>query len=331
VTTRWRYRAAVGDGAVRSGVLDAPSRDAALEVLRRQAMVPVTLAPAAGAATRRLGLGAARAVWLRTVATLAGAGVPLDRALAFAAQDAGHPAVAAAADRAARAVADGAPLSAALRAEPAVFAPLDAALVAAGEAAGALAPALDRVARRREEAEALTAELRGALVYPTALAVATGVGVTVLLAVVVPRFAAMLAGLGGTLPWSTRALLAVSAVVTRGWPVLAAVAIGAVLIWRAVRADPAGARRLAAARRRWPVWGPLERALDTARLTRALGTLLDGGVALVPALRLAADAVGNAATRDQVPRRRRGGGGGAARGSAGRRGAAAGGASGRRG
>src|SRR5207249_1978073 len=96
---RFQYRAATPEGRMIEGVLQAPSSRTALEQLRRQRLYPVDLARVGGepAQPRSEGLARAPAVALfaRTVATLLGAGVPLDRALSFGADQARHPELAA--------------------------------------------------------------------------------------------------------------------------------------------------------------------------------------------------------------------------------------------
>jgi len=91
---QFRYRAATPDGQFVEGVMQAASQQSVLDGLRRQHLYPVRVdaAPAVGAAVRgrRLGRRAAVVVWTRNLASLLGAGVPLDRALAFTVQYAGH-------------------------------------------------------------------------------------------------------------------------------------------------------------------------------------------------------------------------------------------------
>src|SRR2546430_14836332 len=98
-TTSFRYRAATAQGELVEGVLQAPSQGNALEELRRQRLYPVELAELTitrAPARNTLGKRRALALFTRTLATLLGAGVTLERALAFAAKQAAHPDVAAA-------------------------------------------------------------------------------------------------------------------------------------------------------------------------------------------------------------------------------------------
>ncbi len=297
----FRYRATTDAGAMRDGVIRAASREEALRELRRQALWPVTVDVVATATTSvgwRTRLGGQKpavALWTRTLATLVGAGASMDRALQVAAAQVTLPAVHAALRQVHADVRGGAALAGAMRAHPTLFDALHVGLVEAGESSGQLAPALSTLATALDEEDARRAQLQTALLYPALVAVVTAVGVLVLLLVVVPRFAGMLADVGGTLPWSTRVLVALGSVLARFWWLLAAGGALAAVAWQQWAASPAGAVAWGRLRLQLPVTGALERTIATARFTRALGLLLHGGSSLLPALRLARSGVANPA------------------------------------
>jgi type II secretory pathway component PulF len=210
-------------------------------------------------------------VAVRTLATLLGAGVPLDRALGFAGDHAGHPEVAAALAATRRDVRAGATLGDAMRRQPAVFGALHVAMLAAGEAGGALGAAAARLADHLDESAELRAQLRAALLYPAVMSVVAGVGVTVLMLFVVPRFVGMLDIAGGVLPLSTRLLLATSRLVAGLWWLWVGLAVAGVAGGRAWLARPENRFRWHRRRLALPVAGRIERGIATARFTRTLG------------------------------------------------------------
>ena len=295
---RFRYRASDADGRLVEGVVQAPTRVIALEELRRQRLVPVDISPLGGeglGTTRQQRRAQALATWTRTVATLLEAGVPLDRALDFGATHAGHPDIAAASSDVRSDVLSGSTIAAALRKRVDVFGPLVPAMASAGEESGALAHAMARLADHLDEANDLRAQVRSALVYPAIMAAASTLGITVLLAFVVPRFAAMLQETGGTLPRSTRALVGMSRVVTEWWWLWVLLGAGAIVATRWWLGDAANRRWLHESRLRWPVLGAIETSLSTARFARALGMLLGSGMPVLTALRIARGTVSNLA------------------------------------
>ena len=298
VAERFRYRASDADGRLVEGVVNAPTRVIALEELRRQRLVPVDIAPLAneraGGATKQRRTQAL-STWTRTVATLLEAGMPLDRALSFAETHAGHPAIASASADVRAEVQNGSTLADALRKRSTVFGSLVPAMAAAGEESGALDQAMARLADHLDDANDLRGEVRSALIYPSIMAGASAAGITVLLAFVVPRFAAMLQETGGTLPLSTRMLVGVSRVVTAWWWLWLLLALGAVVTIRTWLGDGSNRRRYHAARLRWPIFGAIETSFSTARFSRALGMLLSSGMPVLAALRIARGTVTNLA------------------------------------
>lgn len=304
--SRYRYRAATAEGQVVEGVLQAPSRQTVLETLHRQRLYPVAVdAVGTGGLPRRrssLGAGAALALWARNTATLLSAGLPLDRALGFLADHLGNDALRDALKRVRREVQGGASLADAVAAQPSVFSPIVAAMISAGEATGQLDVVFERLAEHLEERTELRSQVRSALVYPALMSVVAGLGVVVLLGFVVPRFTAILQEVGGTLPLSTRLLVAVSGVLTRWWwvwlPLLGATGYGAVTALRRTEMR----RRWHGSRLHWPWVGDLELKYATAQFTRTLGLLLRSGLSILPALRIARTTVPNIVVREGIER-----------------------------
>jgi general secretion pathway protein F len=262
MSARFRYRAATPEGQVMEGVVHAPSRQSVMEELRRQHLYPVTVdeSTPTGAARggRRLGRRAAVTLWTRNAATLLGAGIPLDRALAFTAQFASHPGLAETIRQVRRAVQGGASLADALAQHPRYFDPLFIALVSAGESSGALDVVFARLSEHMEESAELRSQVFSALLYPALLAVVAIVGVTILLGFVIPRFATVLADVGGTLPLSTRLLLGASALLTKAWWLWLALGAAAVYLIPTALARPETRRRWHATRLAWPWIGDIE-------------------------------------------------------------------------
>jgi len=301
VSTTYRYRAATPDGRVVDGVLEAASPLAAIDALRQQTLVPVSVEP-----TTRDKPGGASVGWLtpgrrddalaaatRTIATLLAGGATLDRALRFAAEHAGTPALSEALQGVRADVQRGATLASALHERQATFGAFAAAIVRSGEEGGSLDEALSLLADQVERSRELRAQLRTALWYPALLGTVAGLGVIVLLAIVVPRFVSMLGVTGGTLPTSTRLLVLLSALVTQGWWILL-LAFGLIVVGaRAWLEAPGHRERLHRARLRWPVTGGLERTIAAARYCRSFGLLLQGGSGVLSAMRVARQGVQN--------------------------------------
>lgn len=311
-TVAYRYRAATTRGDEVRGVVRASSPSGAMEELRRQSLVPMEIAPDDGTRdgaaqgggagfTLTSGRAEARAIAMRTIATMVSAGATLHRALAFAGKNSTNEEMRHSIEALAGAVQRGASLSSALRSEERVWGSLAAAVAHAGEESGTLDDALSRLADHYDRANELRATLRQALWYPALMGVVAGVGVTILLMFVVPRFVAMLGETGqGAFPPSTRALIAMSRFVrTWWWAILLVLAGGWFWLVTWLR-DAEHRRRFHAARLTWPLVGGVEREVCAARFARAFGTLLSGGVGVLGAIRIAATAVPNDSLQHQL-------------------------------
>ena len=127
----------------------------------------------------------------------------------------------------ARDITAGLRFSAALQRHPAQFNALYCQLVEVGEAAGALAAVLARIADDRERAAAQRAKVRAALTYPVAILVLAIAITAALLVWVVPTFKQIFDGFGATLPAPTQFVLALSSGAAR-WSIPAFAMIFAV-------------------------------------------------------------------------------------------------------
>jgi general secretion pathway protein F len=306
VTRRFRYRAATAGGQIREGVLQGGSRDMVLRELRGQQLTPVQVEPDLPV-TRRPRLKAGRrgpavSLWSRELATLLDAGLPLERALSVTAGHTDNPGLADVLREVRGDLRGGAAFSEALARHPRWFPPLVPALVEAGEATGSLETVMDQAAEHLEETADLRSQVRAALVYPVLMAGVASLGVLVLLVFVIPRFTAILEDVGGALPLTTRALAGGSALLLKGWWLWLGLAIAGALWVRSALARPGTRERWDARRLGVPGTGALERKYLTARLTGTLGLLLESGVPVVHALRIAARTLGNRAVRAGVER-----------------------------
>jgi type II secretory pathway component PulF len=297
----YRYRAARPDGAIVAGVLDAASQDDASGILAERGLFPVALHPVETDARRSAASRQDLAIVFRSLATLVGAGVPLERAVA-ATEPLVRGRLREVLSGTRTALREGKSLAQALALGLGVVPAVALGMVRAGERSSQLPAALEQVASHLEQEAELVARVRQALAYPMLLAVAGTASVLVIGTVVVPRFAELLGDLGQSVPLATRLLLSGSAVLARFWmPLLAIVML---VIWAAVEwwRRPAGRQRVDETLLSLPMIGPLRQALATARVARALGGMLRAGMPLLPALEAARDAAGDAAVAARLSR-----------------------------
>src|SRR5207247_1860596 len=278
------YRALTGGGGARGGVIGAESARAAWQELRARGVYPTELreqAAGTGWAGRRLGAEELAAA-TRQLATLAGAGVPVAEALAAVAGRGEPPTLGRGLPVAEARLREGEPLADALAASPRVFPPLFRDLVRAGEASGALATVLARLADHAEASAALRARLRAALTYPAVMSAATVAVLAFLLAWVVPQLTQLFAETGTRLPLATRLLIGATGCVRRTWWLILAAGAGAAWALARWAATPAGRARSAVGGRAGSLGRMLERA--AAACEREVETAVSAATALVEPL-----------------------------------------------
>lgn len=299
----YRYRAARADGAIVTGALDAASEREASAVLSDRGLFPVALHPDGADERRQAASRRDLAIVFRSMATLFGAGVPLERAM-VSTEPLARGALRQLLKEARSGLNEGKSLAQALGAGRGVVPGVVLGIVRAGERGSQLAAALEQVATHLEQEAELVARVRQALAYPLLLGVAGTASVLVIGTVVVPRFADLLGDLGQSLPFTTRLLLTGSSLLSRLWiPLLGLAAVvtwGMVEWWR----RPAGRHLVDETLLSLPVIGGLRLALGSARVTKALGGMLRAGMPLLPALDAAREAAGDAAIGSRLTRAR---------------------------
>lgn len=302
------YQALDPSGNTRRGVLQADTARAVRGVLRERGLNPLSVeevreggaAAPAGWPWRR-GLGTAQlALLTRQLATLLGAGLPIDEALGALAEQADNERQRATVVALRARVSEGASLAGALREFPDAFPDLYCATVGAGEQSGHLAGVLDRLADHAEASDALRQKVLAALAYPLLLTLVAIAVVAGLLGWVVPQIIAVFDNLQQALPWPTRVLVALSALVRHwGWLLLLLVA-GLALAARLALRREAWRERWHATLLRLPLVGRVERAANTARAMRTLALLAASAVPLLDALGIAAQVVSSLPLRQAL-------------------------------
>jgi type II secretory pathway component PulF len=293
-STTFAFRAAALDGRIDAGHLDAESPVHARQLLTARGLFVLDVVARGPAGVRRRRMSDADlALGLRILADLLDSGLSVARALRAFAQLAPKgwrqalPAIQ-------QSIKQGESFAAALASAPVELPSMIIGIAQAGEAGAGLAQAIRRAAELTDSTVETRAAIRSALVYPAVVAVAGVLAIVVLVTVVLPKFALILADLGQELPASTRLVLqlanaARAAVLPGGMGIAACLAARSVAL-----RSPAGKRREARALLALPLIGSMRRGSAVGRVARSLATLLDGGVPLSTALSIAARSSGDA-------------------------------------
>lgn len=301
---QFHYRAATANGSMREGAIEAGTAAQAVALLRNQGLRPIGVTPMVA---RRTGAKARLdpaqiAKLFGELATLLGAGLSLDRALGIAIDNAETAAMRQQLQALHKQVKEGVPLSEALSASTAAFPPLAAPMIAAGEASATLPAALAKLAGTLERTQKLRSDVISALIYP---AILTGIGLSVIalmLLFIVPQFEGLFQSGQDRLPPMTQFVMHASQGLRAYGLILLAALVGVGALLRGWLRQPGARALLDRQLIALPQIGDLIRRMETGRFARVLGTLLNGGVALAPALALAQRTLGNQVMASAVAR-----------------------------
>jgi general secretion pathway protein F len=305
----YRYKALNSRGETLDGQMEAASGAEVASRLQEQGHLPVEarLASEGGGESAWRALfkpkpfaGERLVQFTQQLATLLGAGQPLDRALGILLELPEDALAKRTITDIRDAVRGGASLSTALERQHGTFSRLYVNMVRAGEAGGSLHETLQRLAEYLERSHALKNRVINALIYPIIVFVIVGGSLLFLLGYVVPQFAAMYDSLDAEIPLVTKMVLGISLFVRDWWWILLALPVLALVWLDRKRRDPAFRAKLDAWLLERRFIGPLVAKLETARLARTLGTLLKNGVPQLTALGIGRNVLGNRALVDAV-------------------------------
>ena len=197
-------------------------------------------------------------------------------------------------------IAGGAGLADAMSEQPGVFDEPVVRMVAVGEKAGNLDEVLGQLAEFQERSLQLKDRVLGAVLYP-AVVFSTALAVSLfLMTVVVPMLLTNLIEAGRTLPWPTRVLKGTSDFLVAHGLLLAAGALGAVVVTAILIKTKRG--RLAWHRLllRIPITGSLASRQAISRLASTIAVLMRSGIEYIEAADVAAGAATNLVFREAL-------------------------------
>ncbi len=234
------------------------------------------------------------AIFLRQMATMMKAGVPLVQSLDIVGKGHENPNMQDLLMNIKGDIESGSPIADALRKQPKYFDELVCDLIHAGEQSGTLEQMLDRIATYKEKTEALKSKIKKAMMYPTAVIIVAIAVTAILLIYVVPMFSSLFKGAGADLPAFTQMVVNMSESLQENWFIYLVILVA--IIFGFLQLNEKSAKFRAFKDRfllKFPVFGPIINKAAVARYARTLSTTFSAGVPLVDALQSAAGASGN--------------------------------------
>ena len=300
----FEWKGTARNGQVASGTLVADSKDAVINMMRRQQIV-VTAVKEKGKELAIPKFGGRVppqlvAIFTRQFSVMIDAGLPLVQCLEILASQQENKGFKRALIQIRQDVESGSNLADSMRKHPKIFNDLFTNMVAAGEAGGILDTILQRLAQYIEKAVKLNSQVKSAMIYPVAVIVIATLVVGVILWKVIPTFANLFAGLGAELPLPTRVVIAASNGLVRFGPIIIVGLCAAGYGFKQYYASVNGRRVVDAVVLKMPILGDLMRKIAVARFCRTLSTLLASGVSILEALDITARTAGNAIVEEAI-------------------------------
>jgi general secretion pathway protein F len=300
------YTALDTRGKTVTGIIDADGEIAARQKIRANGQYPVDLHQVKSSDTDTAGARRATlsqlfsrvrasevALMTRQLATLIGAGFPLVSALDSMITQINSQGLKKIIAGIKGMVVEGSTFAKALGKYPNAFPPIYINMVESGESSGTLEIVLERLADITEKQEALKARMITAMIYPILILMISALIVSALLIYVTPKIMAMFKDLKQELPLPTRILVGTSNWFQSYWWVLVLLIIGALFGLRTAYNSKKGRRWLDTKVLSLPLFGSMVKKMAAARFARTLGSLLDNGVSMLPALGIVQNIVGN--------------------------------------
>jgi type IV pilus assembly protein PilC len=234
------------------------------------------------------------AIFLRQMATMMAAGVPLVQSLEIVGRGHDNPSLGEMIMAIKVHIEGGGSFAESLGKFPLFFDDLVVNLVEAGEKSGTLEALLDKIATYKEKTEAIKKKVKKALTYPAAVVTVAFIVTGILLYFVVPQFQELFQGFGADLPAFTLMVIGLSKFVQEKWWVIL-LAVGGTLFAFSYfhKRSPTFRRFLDRVLLKVPVIGDILYKSAVARFARTLSTMFAAGVPLVEAMESVGKAAGN--------------------------------------
>jgi len=197
-------------------------------------------------------------------------------------------------------VAAGSRLSDVLEEHDNVFSNFYINMVRSGESSGKLDEVLTYLADEMEKDYDMSSKVKGALIYPAFITVGIVVVGFIMMTVVIPKMIDILAETGGEMPTSTRIVMATSSFLVSYWWLVVVVVIGLGYLFRMFIKTEFGRFKFDYFKLKIPIIGSIFQKIYLVRFTRALRTLVMGGLPIVKSLGIVSKVVGNVVYKELI-------------------------------
>ena len=286
-------------GKEKRGSLEAETRERALEQLKAEGLIPVSVREQ-GALNKEIDFSIGKkvkprdlSVFCRQFVSITQAGVPMKEALQMLSEQTENKWLKRAISEVLLNVEKGNTLADSMRSQPDIFPPMLVNMVEAGEQSGSLEMAFSRMAVHFEKEAKLKATIKKATIYPIILVIAAIGVIAVMLLFVIPIFIDMFADLDIEMPAITMFVMNSSKWMTSHWYVVLGIIVGVVAAYKLIYRTTQGRLTIDRIKMKMPLFGKLAVKTACSQFARTMSTLLMSGISTIDALETTSKIVNN--------------------------------------
>lgn len=295
------YHARESGGKTISGVVEAPDQRSAINKLRDQKLTVLNISEKKAEFFSFARLNPFKpkvqskdvVIFSRQLSTLVSSGVPIVQGLSILEAQAENPIFKSVVTGIRTDIESGLSIADAMKKHPGAFSELYVSMIKAGEVGGILDTILERLSLYLEQAEALKAKVKSALMYPMVVSIVAGVITIFLIVFVIPIFKEIFGGFGADLPLPTRTLIAFSDFLRRNIIYIGLIIGGGIWVLKKYIKTEKGREKYDDFMLKLPIFGILLKKVAIAKFSRTLGTLIKSGVPILQGLETVAKTSGN--------------------------------------
>jgi type IV pilus assembly protein PilC len=306
---KYFYQAKDIRGVSQNGVIDASSKEAALDVLNKNGLFPTEINEEGTSKSAKLdkkivlfsGVSVKDvAMFSRQLAIMIDSNVPPAEAIEALGEQTRNNVFKEKIFGIAKDVREGVPLSKALGKYPEIFSIFYVNMVKSGEVSGNLPTILQKVADHLESEYAIRSKMMGAAMYPMVILIIFILIFIVLMIFVIPGLVKVLVESGQELPLATRIIITVSDFFVTYWYLVVGVILGLVGFFIYYPKTEKGKNLFDAIVLKIPIFGPFFKNLYLTRFAENFSTLISAGIPINEALEVVADLIGNNVYKDAI-------------------------------
>jgi len=304
---KFKYYARTVEGKEVKGSMEAKDEASVSEILHDKGLVVVNIKDTFSLDVQSLSeinIGGVplkdKVVFMRQMATMVSAGLPLTRSLEIMEMQAGNPQFRRVIGNVKSSIESGKNLADSFREEEDIFDDVTLNLIEAGESSGKLDEILLKLAAELEEKKSLGSKLKSALIYPIIILLVIIAVILLLMFVLVPSMSEIYAEFDAELPWTTNVLINMSNFVTSYWWVILIVLVVLIVGGKAYLDTSKGKRVMDKVILKIPIVKDIVTKTQIAQFTRIMSLLLSSGLSILQALDLSAKSLSNSMFSDVI-------------------------------